>query len=45
MTWYTKSDHYSKPKFSADIEKLKSLYQDTLPNIEHREGARNILLL
>lgn len=28
MTWYTKSDHYSKPKFSADIEKLKSLYQD-----------------
>lgn len=24
---------------------MKSLYQDTLPNIEHREAARNISLL
>lgn len=24
---------------------MKSLYQETLPNIEHREGARNISLL
>jgi len=24
---------------------MKSLYQDTLPNIEHREAVRNISLL
>ena len=24
---------------------MKSLYQDTLPNIEHREAARNISLI
>ena len=28
MTWYTKSDQYSKPKFTADLEKLRSFYQD-----------------
>jgi outer membrane protein insertion porin family len=28
MTWYTKADQYSKQKFSADIEAIKSLYLD-----------------
>ncbi|MDR3412103.1 MAG: outer membrane protein assembly factor BamA [Formivibrio sp.] len=28
MTWYTKTDQYSKPKLTADLEKLKSYYQD-----------------
>lgn len=28
MTWYTKSDQYSKQKLTADLEKLRSLYQD-----------------
>lgn len=28
MTWYTRSDQYSKPKLTADLEKLRSYYQD-----------------
>lgn len=28
MTWYTKTDQYSKPKLTADLEKLRSYYQD-----------------
>ncbi|MBS1157177.1 MAG: outer membrane protein assembly factor BamA [Proteobacteria bacterium] len=28
MTWYTKTDQYSKPKLTADLEKLRSFYQD-----------------
>ncbi|WP_297573832.1 outer membrane protein assembly factor BamA [uncultured Deefgea sp.] len=28
MTWYTKTDQYSKPKFGADLEAIKSLYLD-----------------
>ncbi|SMC24761.1 outer membrane protein insertion porin family [Andreprevotia lacus DSM 23236] len=28
LTWYTRSDQYSKPKLSADLEKLRSYYLD-----------------
>jgi len=28
LTWYTKADQYSRPKLSADLETLKSYYQD-----------------
>jgi len=28
LTWYTKADQYSKPKLAADLEALKSFYQD-----------------
>lgn len=28
LTWYTKSDQYSRPKLSADLETLRSYYQD-----------------
>ncbi|KAF0814374.1 Outer membrane protein assembly factor BamA [Andreprevotia sp. IGB-42] len=28
MTWYTRSDQYSKTKFAADLEKLRSYYLD-----------------
>ncbi|XZG68858.1 outer membrane protein assembly factor BamA [Chitinibacteraceae bacterium HSL-7] len=28
MTWYTRSDQYSKPKLQADIEALKNFYLD-----------------
>ena len=28
MSWYTKSDQYSRQKLTADLEKLKSFYQD-----------------
>ena len=28
LTWYTKHDQYSKPKLGADLESLKSFYQD-----------------
>ncbi len=28
MTWYTKNDQYSKQKLSADLEALKSFYQN-----------------
>jgi outer membrane protein insertion porin family len=28
MTWYTKHDQYSKQRLSADLETLKSFYQD-----------------
>ncbi|WAW10531.1 outer membrane protein assembly factor BamA [Oxalobacter vibrioformis] len=28
LTWYTKKDQYSKEKLAADIEKLKSFYQN-----------------
>jgi outer membrane protein insertion porin family len=28
LTWYTKADQYSRPKLSADLETLKSFYQD-----------------
>lgn len=28
LTWYTKNDQYSKQKLSADIENLKSFYQN-----------------
>ena len=28
MTWYTKNDQYSKQKLSADLETLKSFYQN-----------------
>jgi len=28
MSWYTKSDQYSKQKLSADLESLKSFYQN-----------------
>ncbi|QLI80083.1 outer membrane protein assembly factor BamA [Chitinibacter fontanus] len=28
MTWYTKTDQYSKQKFGADLEGIKSLYMD-----------------
>ena len=28
LTWYTKADQYSKPKLAADLETLKSFYQD-----------------
>nr|WP_314899438.1 outer membrane protein assembly factor BamA [uncultured Deefgea sp.] len=29
MTWYTKSDQYSKQKLSGDLESIKSLYLDS----------------
>ncbi|MGV0998557.1 MAG: outer membrane protein assembly factor BamA [Fluviibacter sp.] len=28
MSWYTKSDQYSRQKLTADMEKLRSFYQD-----------------
>jgi outer membrane protein insertion porin family len=28
MTWYSKNDQYSKPKLQADIENLRSFYQN-----------------
>jgi outer membrane protein insertion porin family len=28
ITWYTKNDQYSKPKLSADLESLRSFYQN-----------------
>lgn len=28
ISWYTKSDQYSRQKLSADLEKLRSFYQD-----------------
>ena len=28
LTWYTKADQYSRPKLSADLETLRSFYQD-----------------
>jgi outer membrane protein insertion porin family len=28
LTWYTKADQYSRPKLAADLETLKSYYQD-----------------
>ncbi|HEY8067359.1 MAG TPA: outer membrane protein assembly factor BamA, partial [Burkholderiales bacterium] len=28
LTWYTKADQYSKPKLAADLETLKSFYQN-----------------
>jgi outer membrane protein insertion porin family len=28
LTWYTKADQYSRPKLSADLETLRSYYQD-----------------
>ena len=28
LTWYTKADQYSRPKLSADLEALRSFYQD-----------------
>ena len=28
MTWYTKSDQYSKPKLQADLESIRSFYLD-----------------
>jgi outer membrane protein insertion porin family len=28
LTWYTKADQYSKPKLAADLEALRSFYQD-----------------
>jgi outer membrane protein insertion porin family len=28
MTWYTKNDQYSKPKLQADLETLRSFYQN-----------------
>jgi outer membrane protein insertion porin family len=28
LTWYTKADQYSKPKLAADLETLRSFYQD-----------------
>jgi outer membrane protein insertion porin family len=28
LTWYTKLDQYSKPKLTADLESLRSFYQD-----------------
>jgi len=28
LTWYTKSDQYSRQKLSADLEKLRSFYMD-----------------
>ncbi|MGH8766407.1 MAG: outer membrane protein assembly factor BamA, partial [Burkholderiales bacterium] len=28
LTWYTKLDQYSKPKLAADLESLKSFYQN-----------------
>ena len=28
MSWYTKSDQYSRQKLTADLEKLRSFYQD-----------------
>jgi outer membrane protein insertion porin family len=28
LTWYTKADQYSKPKLAADLEILRSFYQD-----------------
>jgi outer membrane protein insertion porin family len=28
LTWYTKADQYSKQKLSADLESLRSFYQD-----------------
>ena len=28
LTWYTKADQYSKPKLQADLETLKSFYQN-----------------
>lgn len=29
MTWYTKTDQYSRQKFAADLEGIKSLYLDS----------------
>jgi outer membrane protein insertion porin family len=28
LSWYTKADQYSKPKLAADLETLRSFYQD-----------------
>ncbi len=28
MTWYTKNDQYSKQKLQADLESLRSFYQN-----------------
>ena len=41
LSWYTKSDRYSRAKLNADLEALRSYYlQPRLPRVPHRLAPR-----